>query len=147
MNPNKASRRDFLGLGIAVAAVSACGGCSFFGSRKPNVVIQEKAGKLQLSETDSKTLLGSEASLLIKSESTKDKIIVIHLANGNLYAVSSVCTHMGCDVVYDKSLGHLLCPCHGSQFGLDGSTIKGPAEKPLKSYKINTDNGSVVITL
>ena len=147
MHKKQTSRRDFIGLGVAAAAISACSGCSIFGSRKPNAVIQEKAGKLYLSEENSKILLGSETSLLVKSKSTNDKIIVVHLANGDLYAVSSICTHMGCDVEYDKSLHHLRCPCHGSQYGLDGSNIKGPARKPLKSYDINIKNDRIVITL
>ncbi len=147
MNWRQTSRRDFLGLGVAAVAASACGGCSFFGSRKPNAVIQEEAGKLQLGEDDSKMLLGSETSLLVKSESTGDKIIVVHPANGDLYAVSSVCTHLGCDVVYDKELGHLRCPCHASEFGLDGHNIKGPAKKPLKHYVVTNENGKIVITL
>jgi Rieske Fe-S protein len=52
---------------------------------------------------------------------------------------------MGCDVLYDKDLGHIRCPCHGSQYGLDGHNIKGPAKRPLAPYKVYTSGGIVVI--
>ena len=147
MDRRKTSRRDFLGLGVAAMAASACGGCSLLGSRKPDAVVPEEAGVLRLGEADSSALLGSQTSLLVEAKGGNEKILVVHRDDGSLFAVSSVCTHMGCDVEYDKKLGHLLCPCHGSQYSLGGDNIKGPAKKPLKRYSISTENGRVVITL
>lgn len=46
-----------------------------------------------------------------------------------VYAVSIVCTHLGCIVKTDS--GGFHCPCHGSEFGPDGTVIKGPAPKAL----------------
>ena len=90
-------------------------------------------------------LLQGEGGLLVKSPGVKGKILAIHARDGNLYAVNSVCTHMGCDVLYDKDLGHIRCPCHGSEYGLDGHNIKGPAQRPLASYKISASDGQVLI--
>jgi cytochrome b6-f complex iron-sulfur subunit len=53
---------------------------------------------------------------------------------------------MDCEIKYDAELGHLLCPCHGSQYNLDGSIIKGPSKKPLKRYRVSIEKGLVVIT-
>ena len=139
------SRRHFLGLGVAAAAASACGGCSLVGSRKADAVAQEDQNVLRLGQADSAALLGSEASLLVEPEGGGGKIMVVN--RGGLFAVSSACTHMGCDVKYDKKVGHLLCPCHGSQYGLDGANIKGPAKEPLKRYDVRSENGRVVIAL
>ena len=136
-----------MGLGVAAMAASVCGGCSLFGSRKPDAVVPEEAGVLRLGEADSSALLGSQTSLLVAAKGGNEKILVVHRADRSLFAVSSVCTHLGCDVGYDKELGHLLCPCHGSQYGLGGDNIKGPAKKPLKRYSVSTENGRVVITL
>ena len=147
MEQRRTSRRDFLGFGVTAIAVSACSSCSLIGSRKSDAVVPEEAGILRLSEVDSSTLLGTETSLLVASKGGKHKILVIHRADGNLFAVSAACTHIGCDVEYDKKLGHLLCPCHGAQYGLGGDNIKGPAKRPLKSYNVGTENGRVVITL
>jgi Rieske Fe-S protein len=46
-----------------------------------------------------------------------------------VYAVSIVCTHLGCVVKTDS--GGFHCPCHGSQFGPDGSVVQGPAPRAL----------------
>src|SRR4029077_9603275 len=51
--------------------------------------------------------------------------------NGTLRAFAITCPHLGCSYNYDAGLGHFLCPCHGSQFALDGSVVHGPATAPL----------------
>ena len=147
MEQTKSSRRDFLGFGLTTIVVSACGGCSQFGPRKPDVIASHVDGTLRLSKADSSTLLKSQVGLLVQSKDSGDKIMVVHIGDGSLFAVSSVCTHKGCDVNYDKKLGYLLCPCHGSEYGLDGQNIKGPATRPLKRYTIRTDNAHVIIVL
>ena len=52
--------------------------------------------------------------------------------DGELFAVSSVCTHLGCKVHWNSVETSWDCPCHGSRFRPDGSVIEGPAIKPLK---------------
>jgi cytochrome b6-f complex iron-sulfur subunit len=139
------TRRELMGLGAAMAAASACEGCRMFGSRKADISIKQDTGTIRLTPEQSSQLLSEEGSLLIESPGVSGKILAIHARDGHLYAVNSVCTHMGCDVLYDKDLGHIRCPCHGSEYGLDGHNIKGPAKRPLASYKITNDNGRVVI--
>jgi Rieske Fe-S protein len=46
-----------------------------------------------------------------------------------VYAVSRVCTHLGCIVKADAR--GFSCPCHGSEFAPDGTVLKGPAPKAL----------------
>jgi cytochrome b6-f complex iron-sulfur subunit len=46
-----------------------------------------------------------------------------------VYAVSTVCTHLGC-IVKPTATG-FDCPCHGSRFAPDGTVRKGPAPKAL----------------
>jgi Rieske Fe-S protein len=50
---------------------------------------------------------------------------------GTLRAFAITCPHLGCSYNYDNGLRHFLCPCHGSQFALDGSVVHGPAAAPL----------------
>ncbi|TFZ03351.1 FAD-dependent oxidoreductase [Ramlibacter rhizophilus] len=50
---------------------------------------------------------------------------------GELFAVSSVCTHMGCKVHWNSVETSWDCPCHGSRFRPDGTVIEGPALRPL----------------
>ena len=52
--------------------------------------------------------------------------------DGELFAVSPVCTHVGCKVHWNSVETSWDCPCHGSRFRPDGTVIEGPAILPLK---------------
>jgi cytochrome b6-f complex iron-sulfur subunit len=45
-----------------------------------------------------------------------------------------VCTHLGCIYPWSEAAGIFACPCHGSQFQLDGTYIAGPAPRNLDSF-------------
>ena len=51
-----------------------------------------------------------------------------------LYAVSAVCTHLGCTVGHADDM--FECPCHGSRFHLIGEVVRGPATAPLKHVEL-----------
>ncbi len=145
MRLKPSSRREFLCLGVA-SVVSACGGCAGSGSRKPNVVAKPADGRLYLSQAESAPLLQPRSSLLIQPEGARDKIIVVN-HDGSLSALSAICTHMGCTVNYNEESGRIHCPCHGSEFALDGSNLKGPAKHPLKQHAVTSENGRLAIAL
>jgi nitrite reductase/ring-hydroxylating ferredoxin subunit len=52
--------------------------------------------------------------------------------DGNLYAVSLRCTHLGCLLRFNAAELSWDCPCHGSRFAPDGTVLEGPAVKPLQ---------------
>jgi cytochrome b6-f complex iron-sulfur subunit len=45
---------------------------------------------------------------------------------GQIRALSSVCTHMGCTLYYRPASHDLRCPCHGASFDLTGHLANGP---------------------
>lgn len=51
--------------------------------------------------------------------------------NGKLYAVSPVCTHLGCLLTWNNIDKTWDCPCHGSRFDYTGRNIYEPAIKDL----------------
>ncbi len=61
-----------------------------------------------------------------------------------LYAISSICTHLGCTV--NKSGENFECPCHGSKYNSIGYVLKGPAKLPLDRLELLlSEDGKVVI--
>ena len=67
----------------------------------------------------------------------KDKHVALYRGpDGELRAITSVCTHMGCDVHWNDAEKVWDCPCHGSRFGATGEVIHGPAARPLATVEI-----------
>ena len=52
------------------------------------------------------------------------------------------CTHAGCALAVKDGL--VECPCHGSQFNLDGSVARGPATEPLKARTVSVRGAEIV---
>jgi glycine/D-amino acid oxidase-like deaminating enzyme/nitrite reductase/ring-hydroxylating ferredoxin subunit len=59
------------------------------------------------------------------------KIAAYRDKSGALTERSAVCTHVGCIVHWNSLEKCWDCPCHGSQFAIDGSVLNGPAIRPL----------------
>lgn len=59
------------------------------------------------------------------------KAAVFRDAQGEIHAVSPICTHLGCQVEFNKAERTWDCPCHGSRFDVDGKVIHGPAVDDL----------------
>jgi len=63
-----------------------------------------------------------------------------------LYALKTVCTHLGCTPSWLEAEQKFKCPCHGSGFYKDGVNFEGPAPRPLERYAIRiADDGQVEI--
>ncbi len=63
-----------------------------------------------------------------------------------IFALKSVCTHLGCTPNWLEAEQKFKCPCHGSGFYKDGINFEGPAPRPLERYAINiADDGQVAI--
>lgn len=69
--------------------------------------------------------------------------VYVHRTGDQYTALSLHCTHRGCTV--NAGADALKCPCHGSQFTIDGQVTKGPAKLPLKSYAVTTDDIALYI--
>ena len=63
-----------------------------------------------------------------------------------IYAVQSVCTHLGCPPNWLSGEQKFKCPCHGSGFYISGINFEGPAPRPLERFKVTTaDDGQLVV--
>jgi len=52
-----------------------------------------------------------------------------------LFALSAICTHLGCTVAQQEE-GGFFCPCHGSRFDAHGKNVSGPAPRPLRHLEL-----------
>jgi cytochrome b6-f complex iron-sulfur subunit len=79
----------------------------------------------------------------------KGKFWLVRLTSGALLSLYKVCTHLGCLYNWQSQEFKFICPCHGSQFELDGSYILGPAPRSLDRFTvrlIDSKNEEVALT-
>jgi cytochrome b6-f complex iron-sulfur subunit len=63
-----------------------------------------------------------------------------------IYALKTVCTHLGCTPNWLEAEQKFKCPCHGSGFYKDGINFEGPAPRPLERYAIRVaDDGQLEV--
>jgi Rieske Fe-S protein len=67
----------------------------------------------------------------------EDGFFIIH-RDGQLFALSSTCTHKGCTIRAQRDQT-FRCRCHGSQFDAEGHVTKGPAQRDLPRLKVAKD--------
>lgn len=73
------------------------------------------------------------------------RVWMIRTAEG-MYSLIAICTHLGCTPIWHADEQRIKCPCHGSNFLLDGTNIAGPAPVPLFRGTISLDlAGNIVV--
>jgi cytochrome b6-f complex iron-sulfur subunit len=137
-------RRDFvkrlpvvgsgLVLGGSSLALAACAGVRY-------VVPRQGAGSLSIGRAE----LGEDGQAFLQAPGMERPVYVRRLESGELTALLAACTHQGCQ---PEPLGErLVCPCHGSEFALDGRVLQGPAERPLTRYPVSVEGDDIVVRL
>jgi cytochrome b6-f complex iron-sulfur subunit len=87
--------------------------------------------------------LPEDYPLGIRASITDAQAVLQHDADG-LKAYSLICTHLGCTV--DLVEDGFSCPCHGSQFKLNGAVAHGPATTPLHPLRLEVnDQGHLIL--
>ena len=118
------SRRDFLNeITLGALGIAGLGGAVLtYQYFSPNVLFEPsttfRAGNPGLYPVNSVTFL-------------QDQQVYIVRTTGGFYAVSAVCTHLGCITQWKPETNMIACPCHGSKFRRNGTKIEGPAPRPL----------------
>jgi cytochrome b6-f complex iron-sulfur subunit len=63
-----------------------------------------------------------------------------------IYALIAICTHLGCTPIWHPAEERIKCPCHGSNFLVDGQNVAGPAPVPLFRAAISLDlAGNIIV--
>lgn len=66
--------------------------------------------------------------------------------NGSFVALTSVCTHSGCDKNWTFGNNRFTCTCHGSVFDPGGQVLQGPATAPLTQFVTQLTGTTLVVT-
>jgi cytochrome b6-f complex iron-sulfur subunit len=63
-----------------------------------------------------------------------------------IYALSTVCTHLGCTPNWLPGEEKFKCPCHGSGYYKNGINFEGPTPRPLERFAISlADDGQILV--
>jgi len=131
-------RAFFTKIGLGSLGVAAAGTIVFsYEYLSPNV----------LYEPSTIVNAGKVASFAVNSVTmdVNSGIYMVHADEG-YFALSMVCTHLGCLTAWNQDLGIIACPCHGSKFKRTGEKIEGPAPKPLPWLRIwVSDEGDLMV--
>jgi cytochrome b6-f complex iron-sulfur subunit len=150
------SRRAFLGkLGIGATLLALAGQTfAFFRSLVPNVLYEEPM-RFKIGTPDQ---FGEGAKFI------EDKRVYVFRERNTFYAISAVCTHLGCTVKLQRlnqpkrvkargrefdEQAEFHCPCHGSKYHGDGTNYAGPAPRPLAYHRVEVspDDGQLIVDL
>ncbi len=133
------NRRDFFnqiaGCALAVAGVGALAVTVEYSS--PNVLFEPpttfRAGSPDDYPVNSVTYLQDQQVYIVRTEK-------------GLWAMTAVCTHLGCITQWKPELNLIACPCHGSKFGKNGTVDAGPAPRPLPHFAVRlTADGALEV--
>ena len=73
------------------------------------------------------------------------KVLLMSKLDGELMAIGTVCSHLGCAVFYRPKKKTFECPCHSGVFDQGGNPVSGPPQKPLQRYPVMVKQGKVFI--
>ena len=78
-------------------------------------------------------------------KSGEGKIIVVNGKKVGIYideedkihATNPICSHLGCELSFNRLEHTWDCPCHGSRFDVDGKSIEAPSIDNLDKIELN----------
>lgn len=131
------TRRSFLSLASLGSFFAALGVAAAGVLRLPLPTVLPGAARRYKIGFPEQYPVGSETRL------EKENVFVFRDAEG-LYAVSAVCTHLGC--IVGRSPEGFACPCHGSRFDPTGKVVGGPAPRALPWLEVSrAADGQLVV--
>jgi len=71
--------------------------------------------------------------------------VIVRKREGELIALSAVCTHLGCIVQWQSDKQDFLCPCHAGRYTAEGKVISGPPPRALSRLPFAASNGTITV--
>ncbi|MBF0171186.1 MAG: Rieske 2Fe-2S domain-containing protein [Nitrospinae bacterium] len=143
MDPGSESRRNFLGVAAAGFGAAAVLGALYPALQFlwPRQKAEAGGGKRSLQVPLAETPVGEAKFVRFLNKPT----VVLRPNEQEVFALSAICTHLGCVVKWNERSGELDCPCHGGRFDTKGNVLGGPPPAPLPGYAARLDGDYIVI--
>ena len=136
LDPDPIPRRDVLGLLSMWSMTSALLFATFGIMRLPKAAVLPSLSK-KFRALLPEALPDGEAFV------PPGRSVALFRAADGIYAISIVCTHLGC--IVKPTANGFECPCHGSAFARDGSVVKGPAPRALSWVSVSASPSGVIV--
>jgi nitrite reductase/ring-hydroxylating ferredoxin subunit len=136
LDPEPQPRRDFLGLAALGTSAAAFVFASVGMMRLPKAAVLSSPAK-------SFRVTLPESLAAGQPYEPAGRSVTLFRDEEGVYAVSKVCTHLGCIVKITPD--GFECPCHGSRFTAAGAVTQGPAPQPLPWLKVSGKDNEYVV--
>lgn len=143
---NKISRRKFiknsaLGVVIGGTMLSSIDISVLAAESKPGKIIR-KGNDIVVNLKDAKN---SALAKVGGSIFLDDDNMLIRTSQAQFVAVSLICKHKGCTV--ELTGNKFVCPCHGSEYDINGKVTEGPSTKNLDTHPVVYDAAAETVTV
>lgn len=111
-------------------------GFTAFVQENADVAYHFIADRFHIHETDSLKRLSPGTGKVVEVEGKK--IAAYRDDQGEIFALSPVCTHAGCIVNWNGEEKSWDCPCHGARYDINGQVLTGPATLSLSKIDLES---------
>jgi len=105
-------------------------------------------GKVEIELARVPELQSKEGAIRLEGGGLPERVLVVHGTDGRFYAFRNNCTHFGRRI--DPLPGQpqvRCCSLSKSTFDYRGERVSGPARRTLTTYKVEVENGVLIISL
>jgi len=85
--------------------------------------------------------IGGQITIKLANED----VLFIRDSDKTVRIFNAHCTHKGCIVKYSEKNNRIECPCHGSQYDLNGNVLRGPAQRSLAAHHGVIEGNQIIV--
>ncbi|MBW2060929.1 MAG: Rieske 2Fe-2S domain-containing protein [Deltaproteobacteria bacterium] len=109
---------------------------------------QYAGGKVEIDLGGAPELSNPGSAVRLEKKGLPERLLVMHGHDGSFHAFKNKCTHSGRRIDPLAETENLrCCSISKSTFDYAGQVISGPAKGPLTAYKVDIQDGKVVVSI